>query len=84
MRTLRVTVSDSEYDALQRVAEARDRSVEQLIQETLAFIQRNATEPRKPLRDLPVFPGHRPLADLPSRADLYEELFSPDGSGTRP
>ena len=76
MRTLRVTVSDSEYDALQKVAGARNRSVEQLIQETLASFQREMPEARKPLRDLPLFPGHRLVADLPSRADLYDEIVS--------
>lgn len=77
MRTLRVTVSDSEYDAIQKVADARNRSVEQLIQETLASFQRETFATRTPpLRDLPLYPGHRLVADLPSRADLYEEIFS--------
>ena len=84
MRTLRVTVSDSEYDALQKVADARDRSVEQLIQETLASFQRETAGVRKPLRDLPLFPGHRPVADLPSRADLYEEIFPGEDLGLQP
>jgi hypothetical protein len=28
--------------------------------------------------DLPLLPGHRAIADLPSRGDLYEEIFSPE------
>ena len=83
MRTLRVTVSDSEYDALQKMADARDRSVEQLLRETLAIFQRE-TAGKEPLRDLPLFPGHRLVADLPSRADLYEEMFSREDPGPRP
>jgi hypothetical protein len=85
MRTLRVTVSDSEYDAIQKVADARNRSVEQLIQETLASFKRETAEMQAPppLRDLPLYPGHRLVADLPSRADLYEEIFSGEG-GTSP
>ena len=83
MRTLRVTVSDSEYDALQRVADERKRSVEQLVQETLASFQRETGEMRKPLRDLPLFPGRRQVADLPSRADLYEEIFLKENPGPR-
>jgi hypothetical protein len=73
MRTLRVTVSDSEYEALGQIAEAQEQSVEQLIQETLVSLQHERVETRKRLRDLPVLPGHRPVTDLPSRADLYEE-----------
>ncbi len=77
-------VSDSEYEALQKAADARDRSVEQLIQDTLASFRRETAETRKPLRDLPVFPGHRAVADLPSRTELYEEMFSTEDSGSRP
>lgn len=84
MRTLRVTVSDSEYDALQRVADAQDRSVEQLIQETLASFQRETAGAKKPLRDLPLFPGHRLVAGLPSRGDLYEEIFTREDLVRRP
>jgi len=78
MRTLRVIVSDSEYQALQKVADARDRSVEQLIRETMAAIQREVMERGKTLRDLPLLRGHRAVTDLPSRGDLYEEMFSPE------
>lgn len=84
MRTLRVTVSDSEYEALRKAADTRQRSVQQLVQETLASFERATVEMRKPLRDLPVLSGHRPVEDLPARADLYEEMFSGEGSGSRP
>jgi len=77
-------VSDSEYDALQKVADVRNRSIEQLIQETLATFQREAAGTRKPLRELPLFPGHRLVADLPSRADLYEEIFSREDPSPQP
>ena len=80
MRALRVIVSDSEYEALQKAAEVRNRSVEQLVQETLASFQRAMTETGKPLRDLPLLPGHRAVIDLPSRADLYEEMYSEGSS----
>jgi hypothetical protein len=85
MRTLRVTVSDSEYDAIQKVADARNRSVEQLIQETLASFQHETAgvQAPLPLRDLPLYPEHRLVADLPSRADLYEEIFSGEGTSPR-
>jgi hypothetical protein len=84
MRTLRVTVSDSEYDAIQKVADARNRSVEQLLQETLASFQRETSAMRTPsLRDLPLYPGHRLVSDLPSRADLYEEIFSGEEASPR-
>lgn len=73
MRTLRVTVSDSEYVALRKVADARETSLEQMLQEALVSVRREGTS-RGRLRALPLLPGHRPLADLPTRADLYEEM----------
>jgi hypothetical protein len=83
MRTLRVTVSDSEYEALRKVADAQDRSLEQLLQAALSSFRREGGDARKPLRDLPLFPGHRPVADLPARSDLYEEMFSVEDPGSR-
>lgn len=84
MRTLRVTVSDSEYEALRKVADAQERSVQKLVKETLLSFQRKTVETRKPLRDLPVLHGHRPISDLPVRADLYEEMFSDESAKSRP
>jgi hypothetical protein len=76
MRSLRVTVSDSEYDALEKVAAAQSRTLEQLVRDALMAVRSGFAEARKPLRDLPLLPGHRPLAELPSREDLDEEMFS--------
>jgi len=84
MRTLRLTLTDSEYEAFQRAAEAAHRPMGQLLREAVTTFQREKVERKAPLRDLPVLPGHRPLADLPSRADLYEEMFSAEVSDEQP
>jgi len=81
MRALRVTVSDSEYDALERVAAAQRQTVEQLIRAALVAVRSGGAQARKPLLELPLLPGHRPLTELPTRADLYEEMFSAEGGG---
>jgi hypothetical protein len=83
MRTLQVTVSDSEYADLQEVAAARETSLEQVLQEALTSIRREESRRRGLLRTLPLLPGHRPVAGLPTRADLYEEMFSVNDPGSR-
>jgi hypothetical protein len=84
MRTLRLTVTDSEYEAIQRAAEAAHRPMEQLLREAVAVLRREEAEKKTPLRDLPVLSGHHPVGDLPSRADLYEEMFSTEASDGLP
>ena len=56
-----------------------DRS-SSLTREALVTVQSGPVETRKPLRDLPLLPGHGLLAELPPRADLYEEMYADSGS----
>jgi hypothetical protein len=84
VRTLRVTVTDSEYETFRRAAEAAHRPMAKLLRDAIALVQREKKEIKAPLRDLPVLPGHRPLGDLPSHADLYEEMFSDEVFGGQP
>ena len=83
MRTLHLTVTDSEYDAFRRAAEVAHRPMEQLLREAIASFQ-GGTRAKAPLRDLPVLQGHRLIGELPSRADLYEEMFSDEVSNGQP
>ena len=83
MRTLHLTITDSEYEAFRRAAEVAHRPMEQLLREAIAALQ-PGTRAKNPLRALPVLPGHRPLGELPSRADLYEEMFSDEVSNGQP
>jgi len=84
MRTLRLVVTDSEYEAFQQAAEAAHRPMGQLLREAMTGVRRERIEKKAPLRDLPVLPGHRPLGDLPSRADLYDEIFPAESSNGQP
>jgi len=55
-----------------------------LLRDAITLVQREKSEIKAPLRDLPVLSGHRPLGELPQRADLYEEMFSDEVFGGRP
>jgi hypothetical protein len=80
MRTISVAVSESDYDAFRKAAGQRDRSIAQLIREAMARYRETELEPRTPLRSVPVLPGHRLVGRLPSRSEIYDELFeSPTG-----
>ena len=41
----------------------------------MALYRREHLERRLPLRDVPTLAGHRPVAELPARGALYDEVF---------
>lgn len=77
MKTISVAVSESDYDAFREAARRRDRSIAQLIRDAMARYRESELQPRSPLRSVPVLPGHRPVGRLPSRSEIYDEIFEP-------
>jgi hypothetical protein len=82
MKTISVAVSESDYDAFREAARRRDRSIAQLIRDAMARYRETELEPRTPLRSVPVLPGHSPVGKLPSRSELYDEIFEPRAGAT--
>ena len=41
----------------------------------MAFYRAARLEPRQRLERVTIFPGHRPIAELPSRAEIYDEIY---------
>ena len=78
MRTISVSVSKHDYEAFRRVARSTKRSIAQLIRDAMAFYRREKLEERSRLVELPVLVGHRAVTVLPTRAEVYEEVFSGD------
>jgi hypothetical protein len=83
MKTVSISVSEADYEAFREAARKSERSIAQLVREAMAFYREERLQPRTRLREVPVLPGHRPLGELPSRAELYEEIFRERGSGAR-
>jgi hypothetical protein len=81
MRTISVSVSKDDYAAFRRGSKRLRRSIAQLIREAMALYREQRLEEKSRLSSLPVLVGHRPLASLPSRADLYDEIFARESSG---
>lgn len=77
MKTISVGVSEDDYEAFRGEAERRGDSIARLIREAMAAYRAARIDPRQPLRDVPVLIGHRQRSDLPSRAEIYEEVFLP-------
>lgn len=76
MKTLSVKLPDAEYKALERAALEKERSLAQLVREVLRAYQDRSREKSEPrLTDLPLFEGRHPIGDLPSRAELYEDMW---------
>jgi len=76
MKTISVAVPESDYEAFRRSARAQNRPIAQLIREALANYREERLEVKTPLVDLPILEGHRLISRLPSRAEIYEEIFS--------
>ena len=75
MKTISVSVSEVDYDAFRRAAKERHRPVAQLIREAMTLYRAERIVERTPLRELPVLAGHRMKAPLPSRSEIYDEVF---------
>ena len=75
MKTISLSVSESDYRAFRKVAEAQGRPVALLIREAMASYRANVLEAKPRLASLPVLVGHRSLGSLPEREELYDEIF---------
>ena len=76
MKTISVAVSESDYEAFRRAARARHRPVAQLIREALVAYRAERLKAQTPLIELPILAGHCLISDMPSRTEIYEEIFS--------
>ncbi|MCY4637075.1 MAG: hypothetical protein OXG04_21695 [Acidobacteria bacterium] len=75
MKTISVGVLDADYESFRQASRTQGRSIAQLIREAMALYRRERIERRTPLRDIPTLAGHRPVASLPGRDELYDEIF---------
>jgi len=79
MRTISISVSRDDYEAFRRGSKRLRRSIAQLIREAMALYREERLEQKSRLTELPVLVGHRPFGRLPTRAELYDELFEARG-----
>lgn len=76
MKTISVTVLSSDYESFRHAARAQGCSIAQLIRDAMAQYRREHLERRVALREVPVLVGHRPVAGLPDRGEIYDEAFA--------
>ena len=84
MRTISLSVSPDDYEAFRRGARRSKRPIAQLIREAMALYRQERLEEKSRLDDIPVLVGPRPVAALPGRAELYEEIFARDAGAPAP
>lgn len=75
MKTISVSVSEGDYEAFRAVAEAEGRSIALLIREAMANYRATVLERRTRVKALPVLVGHRATGALPTREEIYDEVF---------
>jgi hypothetical protein len=81
MKTISVSVSKADYEAFRRGSKRLQRSIAQLIREAMALYREERLEQKSRLTELPILVGHRPQAPLPTRAELYDDVFDFEGAG---
>ena len=79
MKTISLSVSEDDYEAFRQASKRERRPIAQLIREAMVVYREERLGTRMPLTDLPVLAGHRQLAPLPSRVELYDEVFVGEG-----
>ena len=75
MKTISVGVLESDYESFRHAARARGSSIAQLIRDLMSQFRREHLDDRGPLCDVPVLVGHRLVAPLPDRSEIYDEAF---------
>ncbi|MEO8216320.1 MAG: hypothetical protein ABI718_04485 [Acidobacteriota bacterium] len=75
MKSISLSVSETDYEAFRLAADRQGQSIAGLIREAMAFYRSEHLCDRRPLERLPVLVGYEPVASLPSRAEIYDEMF---------
>jgi hypothetical protein len=76
MKTISLAVSEADYERFREAAKAENRPIAQLIREAMALYREQKLEAASPLTSLPVLAGHRPVQALPTRDEVYDEVFA--------
>ena len=80
MKPISVSIYQPDYEAFKEAAKEQGRPVAHLIREAMALYRAERLDQKEPLKELPVLPGHRAVGQLPSRADVWDEVFEGDDS----
>ena len=76
MKTISLSVSESDYEAFQNASRQKRQSVAHLIRDAMAIYRQERLESRSPLTEVPALPGHRPVGVLPSREEVWDEIVA--------
>lgn len=80
MKAISVSVSEDDYEEFRRVAEQEGRPIAQLIREAMAMYRELRLQQKPRLAELPRLIGHKPVGALPSRSELYDEIYADRGA----
>lgn len=75
MKTIEIPVSDAEYEAIRAVAEREERPLSDWAHAALVSLLDDPGTTPDSAFELPTFSEPRQVAPLPSREELYNEIF---------
>jgi hypothetical protein len=76
MKAISVSVSEEDYEAFRAAAQRSGRSIAQMIREAMRIYVAEHLQSRGRLEDVVVLPGHQLIGALPTREEIWDEIFS--------
>jgi hypothetical protein len=74
MKTISLSVSESDHEAFRKAAKRQGRPVAQVIREAMARYRAEHLQERTRLTEFPVLVGHRLVAPLPTREAVWDAM----------
>lgn len=74
MKSISISVSDTDYEVFRQVAKGSDHSIAGLIREAMAYYKEQRLSQQGRLRHLTIFPNTRSRGTLPNRSQIYDEM----------
>jgi hypothetical protein len=75
MKTISLAVSEEDYEGFRLLSQREGRPIARIIREAMSLYLAEQRTPKGRLEHVRVFPGVRQIAPLPTREELWDEIY---------